>query len=348
MKIHTNDPVFWDDIHKSVEMYRASGMWAFEERICEIQLKIFGSQCNLDCHMCMHANSTTRQKGIEGGVWNNNVFGRWGNDKDAYIKHVMKDRTEGVLEQIIELAPYTRSIKIIGGEPLIMKKQYEMLDALIECGESKNIIIKYQTNLTKMQSGSHKFVNYIPHFKRVAMVASVDGIGEVNDYMRRKSDWKEIEKNIDILQKSDNVDVDFNGLVSFLSVMRFHEVIDYVKNTTKVDQLNWAMLEDPKHLRVNNLPQPIKDKLIPLYEEWPDIKSALEMDPEPEVDIQDVFDYLIKHDLHYKGTKWERNLFDVFPELKPYYEGRPLTEVRLLKFKNWDKIKEESTYGDII
>ena len=68
LKIHTNDKEFWDNIQRNVEMYKASGQYAFDERILEIQLKVFGSECNLDCFMCMHANSTTRQKVAEKGV----------------------------------------------------------------------------------------------------------------------------------------------------------------------------------------------------------------------------------------------------------------------------------------
>jgi len=350
LKMHTNDPEFWDDIQKSAEMFKATDMWAFEDRICEIQLKVFGSECNLDCYMCMHANSTTRQQAaIKGDVWSDEIFGRLDNKRKEYFKDVTRDRTKGSVDQVIELAPYTRSVKIIGGEPLIMKKQYEMLDALIECGEAKNIRIKYQTNLSKMQAGKHRFVDYIPHFKNIAMVASVDCIGKYNDYMRRKSFWSEIEENINILQPYDNVVVDFNGLVSFLSVMRFYEVVDYVKDNPAIHQLNWAMLERPKHLRVNNLPQPIKDKLIPKYKDWPDVVAALEMPPEPDIDIQDVFDYLLKQDEHYRGTKYEMHLFETFPELEEFYVRRndpnPDQELR---FAMWEKQEAEAISGDIL
>ena len=43
-------------------MYQASGFFDFDERIIEVQLKVYGSECNLDCYMCTHANSTIRQK----------------------------------------------------------------------------------------------------------------------------------------------------------------------------------------------------------------------------------------------------------------------------------------------
>ena len=83
LKIHTNDKEFWDNIQKNVELYKASGKYAFDERILEIQLKVFGSECNLDCFMCVHANSTTRQRVAEKGVWNDAIFGEQNQNRKA-------------------------------------------------------------------------------------------------------------------------------------------------------------------------------------------------------------------------------------------------------------------------
>ena len=352
LKIHTNSHEFWDAIEKNVQMYQKSGTWTFDERICEVQLKIFGSECNLDCYMCMHANSTTRQNVADKGVWNEKIFGMNDDNRKRQIDWIMKDKTKGQVEQIVELAPYIRSIKVIGGEPLIMKKHYEMLDALIETGHAKDIRIKYQTNLTKTAKGKHSIFKYIPKFQHVAMVASVDGVGPVIEYMRRRTDWNEVVENINLCKKFPNVVVDFNGLVSFLSVMRFYEVIDWCKENPVISQLNWAMVDTPKHFRPENLPEPLKKELIPKYKDWPDIVACLERPAEPDVDIQDIFDYLLKADEHYKGTKWEMNLFDVFPELEPYYDRNrkvdPVYQAKVFsEFDNeWDRLRQSNETFD--
>ena len=44
----------WDVIERNVRMYEKTGVWTFDERIMQIQLKSFGIECNLDCHMCNH------------------------------------------------------------------------------------------------------------------------------------------------------------------------------------------------------------------------------------------------------------------------------------------------------
>jgi pyruvate-formate lyase-activating enzyme len=349
MKIHTNDPRFWNKIEKQVSKFKETGEFTLKgaDRIFEVQLKIYGSECNLDCYMCHHDNSSTRWQVAQKGVWSDKIFHPMDDLREARMAQVMKDKTKGVTEQIVEIAQYIRSIKIIGGEPLIMKKHYEMLDALIETGHSKNIRIKYQTNLTKTKAGKHNIFKYIPHFDRVTMVASVDGIGPVIEYMRRRTDWQEVVDNIEIAKQYPNVVVDFNGLVSFLSVMRFYEVIDWCKANPVINQLNWAMVENPKHFKPNNLPQPIKDKLIPKYKDWPDIIACLEMPQDSDINIQDTFEYLLRADKFYQGTKWEMNLFDVFPELKEYYIPQEITPEKEKLFQSWDqKIKKQEEVID--
>ena len=69
---------------------------------------------------------------------------------------------------------------------------------------------------------------------------------------------------------------------------------------------------------VNNLPDKLKNNLIPKYEGFPDIQSALKMPPCEDNDFQETINYLLKQDEAYKGTKWEMHLFDVFPELKEF------------------------------
>ena len=91
------------------------------------------------------------------------------------------------------------------------------------------------------------------------------------------------------------------------------------KENIGITSAGWLMIERPKSLRVNNLPRKLKDELIPKYEGWPDIQAALRMNEEPDNDFQDTLNYMLKQDRAYKGTKWETNLFDVFPELKEYY-----------------------------
>ena len=58
-----------------------------------------------------------------------------------------------------------------------------------------------------------------------------------------------------------------------------------------------------------NLPQKIKDNLIPKYEKWSHIQKMLKQPSDkygtPEA-LKDTFEYLLKQDNYYKGTKYEK------------------------------------------
>jgi organic radical activating enzyme len=311
----------WDPILRSVKMSQVAG-YDFDERILELQLRVFGSKCNLDCYMCHHFSSTTRQKmAYDKGVWNDTVWYDMDRSKKlSMTANLDKVDDNVVINQMIELAPYVRTLKIIGGEPLVMKQYYSVLDRLVQSGESKNINIKYQTNLTKLKNGKHNFLNYIPHFKFVTITASVDAVGKYNDYIRRRSSFQEIEENIEACSKYDNVAININSTLSVPGILRFHEILNY-ENPYVNGYSHW-LIKEPNQLRINNLPKPLKDKLIPYYKDNPkyaDIVKALEMPQEDNANFKEICNYLMKGDEAYRGTKWEMELFDVFPELEEYY-----------------------------
>ena len=68
------------------------------------------------------------------------------------------------------------------------------------------------------------------------------------------------------------------------------------------------------------MPKKLKLELIIKYSKFPDIVAALEKENDSDVNIQDTFQYFLQQDRYYVGTKWESHLFDVFPELKEFYD----------------------------
>ena len=193
----------WDRIERNVRMFEKTGVWTFDERIMQIQLKSFGIECNLDCHMCNHDSSSMRIDMMnKHNVYSEKMFGPM--EKTQRKIKLVEDNLnkidkKSVVEQIKELAPYLNSIKIIGGEPLIMKKYFDFLNEILKTGHAEHITVKFQTNLTKLGEGDHKFLKFVPHFKQTSFTASIDGINENAEYLRRRSNWKEIEENIKLL-----------------------------------------------------------------------------------------------------------------------------------------------------
>ena len=319
LKIQTNDLGIWHGIRKSISKYKDNNMQGgiLSQRIFEIQVKSFGNKCNFDCYMCMPVDSTQRKATLEKAELDGQtVF----ND----ITILNADRVASVqiddddmIDQIITLAPYIYNMKLIGGEPLVMKNYYKLLDALVKSGHSKHIIIKYQTNMSLLAYGKYNFLDYVDEFDLFEITVSLDSIGDAGDYIRRRGSWEDIKRNIESIYKYPNVKINVNGAISFLSVLRFYELIKWFdENNHMFTQINWSNIRYPKKLCANMLPTKLKESIIPKYEGFPDIQNLLR---ESGGNFQETLDYLHMVDKRYEGTKWEMKLFDVFPELEEYY-----------------------------
>lgn len=323
MKIQTNDPGIWPGIADSVRKFKETGIGDISNRIFEMQVKAFGNKCNLDCYMCIPFDSSTRLNTMRKDDFaDDEIF----HDSMKFDIEVLKDEPlERIIGEIADLAPYIYNLKLIGGEPLVMKKFFKLLQAIVDTGHAKDMMVKYQTNMASFDiARSERLMEMIPEFRHFEFTVSLDGYGKYNDYIRRRSNFDEIVNNIDTVNKFGNVSVNVNGTISFLSVLRFYELIDWVKeNKEKFQMFNWSNIRGPAKLCANVLPKPIKESLIPKYEGFPDIQNVLKESNHGH-DYQETFRYLLKMDRNYSKTKWAANLFDVYPELKEYYIGDDL------------------------
>ncbi len=317
LKIQTNDRGIWPGIRNAVDVYKKTGKGRITERIFEVQVKAFGNQCNLDCYMCIPYDSSTRLKTIHSeDLKQENIFSEYAKTP---IKNFKKDKLEDIIDQIVAVAPYIRNLKFIGGEPLVMKQFYDLLEKIVATGYADGMFVKYQTNMTVLEFEKIKLTKFIPEFELFEFTISLDGMGKWNDYIRRRSSWENISENIDTVLKYPNVRVNINGTISFLSVLRFYKLIEWFEqNDDRLEQVNWSNIRGPAKLCANVLPEKIKQKLIPLYSNFPDIVNVLKQDSGG-LDYQDTLKYLLMIDNHYRGTKWEMELFDVFPELEEFY-----------------------------
>ena len=320
LKIQSQNDGLWPGMREAVEAFKHTGRGHIEHRIFEVQIKAFGNQCNLDCYMCHTYDSSTRtktlnSKELEGQTVMNDSVIRHGNSVKV---DSFKGQITDIIDQIVEFAPYIYNLKLIGGEPLVMKQFYQLLDAMVKTGYTDKMYCKFQTNMSVLTQGKYKIEDYIKHFKKFEFTVSLDGIGKVDEYIRRRSNWDDIVKNIKTLQKYPNVQINVNGTISFLSVLRFDELINWFDENKKLfNQINWSNIRGPAKLCANVLPDDLKKELIEKYKNFPDIQNVLKEDNNG-LSYLDTIDYLLKIDKYYKGTKWESNLFDVFPELKKY------------------------------
>jgi hypothetical protein len=107
-------------------------------------------------------------------------------------------------------------------------------------------------------------------FKFVDVMISIDGVKEINDYIRYPSDWGTIEQN---LKKYDNtpamIDVKILCTVQILNVFFLPEFINWlsIQKFKKISQTNLdgtfhpGILQFPQYLCIKSLPKEFKNKV---------------------------------------------------------------------------------------
>ena len=240
----------------------------FEIPTMELKLN---NLCNLKCRMCHPMDSTS---------WND-----WKEIKEFYQKenNIMYEIVEEHnlerkpfldkfrdnpqwWENFERLLPHFRRVEFAGGEPLMDPQHYRILDMLKPYAQ--NIEIKYATNGTTLGiNGGRTIHDYWPHFRSVAVNVSLDGIGDVYNYIRGNSDFAQVEKNIREIQKFPNISrivgactVQVSNILSLdKTIEYFLDHLDIVFHTHRV--------EYPKVLSAQVLPEKLKALAIQRLQE---------------------------------------------------------------------------------
>ena len=227
----------------------------------------FGNLCNLKCVMCGPPNSSKwfddyqalfkerfYQKELETNVFN------W-NDNPYFWSQVEKHMS------------HFRRIYISGGEPLLIKSHYEFLRKCIKTDLAGKLTIKYNSNITRIPKIAWRLWK---HFKLIKIGASVDGLSEINDFIRYPSQWNQIEKNLRKLNKTEgNFDLNIRTTVSVLNIWHLPEFIEYIMkaNYKNINNKNMSVLQlhpvhAPEYLNIKILEDSFKRKISEHFEQY--------------------------------------------------------------------------------
>ena len=166
------------------------------------------------------------------------------------------------------------SLSFVGGEPLLEKKNFKILEMLLEL-ENSECFISFVTN------GSVKLSDYqvdmLKQFKNLNICLSIDGVGPVFEYMRFPLVWDTMLNSIDVFRSITN-NISVSCMISNLNVYYYSEMIDFFNSNS----LNYLckQIENPGIFHPSNLPESAKQKVIennPRYQS--EVNSFLSMKP---------------------------------------------------------------------
>lgn len=127
--------------------------------------------CNFKCRMCYHGFSSS---------WFNDAVSMNIAHSDQAI--ITLDDTNDFLTQLGEHYEYVEEIYFAGGEPLISEHHYQILDEIIK--RDKQVYLRYSTNLSKITFKDKHIFDYWSHFNNITLFPSLDGLGDVGEYIR--------------------------------------------------------------------------------------------------------------------------------------------------------------------
>lgn len=214
-----------------------------------------GNLCNLKCRMCISTWSSQIADEIL-----KNPDEDWGNDKPDKKLIELDEDTWNTLDQWI---PYVKRVFMTGGEPTIIKKNLDYIQKIIEKGYSKDIELIFTTNATNVNKEFLKLVN---DFKKVHFSVSIDGTGELANYIRFPSNWEKVKENLHTIGQNE-VGVALNTTVQWLNMTRLDEMFkfieEYVASKPKQFAGVWFQLvQNPEYLDPIYAPKFMKEKAI--------------------------------------------------------------------------------------
>lgn len=230
----------------------------------------FSNLCNFRCRTCGPIFSSN---------WYNDHVKLYNTRPDVLGRPM--DRVEyaagdedAMQAQMLEHVPYLEQVYFAGGEPLIMKEHYMLLEKLIEAGKT-DIRLQYNTNFSELAFKDKHVFDYWKHFKNISIGASLDGSGARAELIRKGTDWKQTVENRERMMKEvPHVDFYISATVSSLNVLH---VLDFHKEWSELGYIhpkdfNVNICQDSKWYRTDIFPKWFKDDyLTPAYQkhiEW--------------------------------------------------------------------------------
>ena len=238
-----------------------------------------GNKCNLTCRMCNEWNSHLWQIDNQ----------RMGRKTDPSIANTRWFEADAARRLITDNMRTVSHINCLGGEPLIVQEQLEMLRHCLRSGRAHEISLSYNTNMTTLLPSQLELWR---GFKRVDLNVSLEGLGTHNDYIRQNSSWSVIAHNIDTVRTHSNVHMTVHATFGILNALTVSELVSWATTHAAfggrmpwLNIVHWPVNQDPRHLP-DDLKQMVRERLTtamqgrqadPSYGSWLGAVNHLDM-----------------------------------------------------------------------
>ena len=221
-----------------------------------------GNTCNLKCRMCNSYNSSKILDETSEMFKENDEF------REIHLKYhstpaektVQWFESKHFWTEVLSSIPHLKKIYLTGGEPTLIRQNQTFLKACIDQKYAKGIALVLNINATNV---SDEFLDIISQFNFVSINISIDGISEVNDYIRSGSRWPLIHNNIKKLLKSKKkFRLGFTPVIQTYNILSIVELLRYVEDISMENDVDLGVdflyVLGKSYLEIEILPESIR------------------------------------------------------------------------------------------
>lgn len=170
------------------------------------------------------------------------------------------DEQANIWQFLDKALPNVLHIDFYGGEPMLVKRHWEMLTAISD-EQAKNISLHFNTNGTQWDDD---YAEILKRFKAVIIDISIDGVRDKFEYMRWPAQWPEVNENIQkfkqLAETNPQIQVGICITLSILNIWALPETVEYVRYLGIGCYLN--LLFQPASMCLKNLPDNARDLVL--------------------------------------------------------------------------------------
>lgn len=133
----------------------------------------WNTTCNLSCNYCAPYCSS-----------------KWASLKKEFTNTDLKSYYKDVVEHLEKNQDHIKEVAIVGGEPLLLKENFHMLDVLPE-----ETLVTLITNMN-VDFDKNQIAQKLLKRKRVGWSMSFDNVGACFEYVRHGASWKLTDSNV--------------------------------------------------------------------------------------------------------------------------------------------------------
>lgn len=218
-------------------------------------LELRGSNlCNFACRMCGPVNSNKFSKEVKENPSLQKYFGLAQDDVEINPTN---------WEEIKEIVKDLDYLYLTGGEPMLIKEHYDILDYVVDQGYSNQIELQITTNGSVFNP---LIIDRLQQFKKVRITISIDGVKEVAEYQRYGTVWDNVYNNFYKFLDIPNIEIVVTSVISAYTILDYDRFADFLLEARSYYQkpFYWSILRaiTPRHMNFTNLNKDLSERAI--------------------------------------------------------------------------------------